>query len=95
MRLLIERGPLGQSTPTPLEPERIGRAIQFLFERMADSNGRGFCWADQVRSPHALREHWHQISTAAKKLDRPTVNGRRPPTAEAAEALAREVMGLR
>lgn len=73
MRLLLERGPLGQDQPTPVPAERVARAIDFLFDRLAAPEGRTrFCWADQVRSPRALREHWHQIRhAAAKATERP------------------------
>lgn len=70
MRLLIDRGPLNQDQPTPLGVERVERAIRFCFDRLADANGSGFCWADQVRSPQSLRKHWHQLATAAKNLNR-------------------------
>lgn len=74
MRLLVDRGPLNQDRPTTLGAERVEKAIEFVFERLANANGNGFCWADQVRSPHSLRKHWHQLVTAGKQL----ANGRRP-----------------
>lgn len=67
MRLLIERGPLGIDKPEPIPPERVERCIAFVFEHLATPTGRTrFCWANQVRSPHALREHWAQLLRAAK-----------------------------
>lgn len=64
MRLLIERGPLGRDAPEPFEVQRIQRCMEILFTKMAEPGRNGFCWAAQVRSPHALREHWDQISGA-------------------------------
>lgn len=67
MRLLIERGPLHRTTPEPIAPAKIRNTIDFVFDRMADPEGRGgFCWAAQVRSVHALRDHWDQMAVAAR-----------------------------
>lgn len=68
MRLLVDRGPLNQDKPTPLGAERVEKAIRFVFDRLADTNGKGFCWANQIRSPHSLRDHWHQLVTASKHV---------------------------
>lgn len=68
MRLLVERGPSGQAKPTPLSVERVHNAITFVFERLTDAGGNGFCWADQVQSPRALRRHFAQIRLAHKRL---------------------------
>ena len=67
MRLLIDRGPLGQSSPEPLGPERVENAIHDLFTRFNQPNNGGFCWADQVRSPGALRKHWLKIRQHARQ----------------------------
>lgn len=78
MRLLIERGPLHRAQPEPMTPEKIATTIGFIFDHMAEPEGRGtFCWADQIRSAHALRNHWDQMKRAAEKL----VRARRSPTA--------------
>lgn len=68
MRLLIERGPLHQEAPEPMPPERVAGTIAYIFDSMSDPQGRaGFCWAAQVRSPGALRDHWHQMAAAAER----------------------------
>lgn len=66
MRLLLSRGPTDVE-PTPVEPERVERAIRVVFSQFAVPDpGSSFCWADQVRSPGALRKHWTAIRLAAK-----------------------------
>lgn len=71
MRLLLERGPLGREIPEALGVERVERCLDVLFTKMTDPQGRnGFCWAAQIRSPHALREHWDQISDAWKRMQK-------------------------
>lgn len=68
MRLLLDRGPKDQATPTPLSPRKVESTIHFIFDRLADAGASGFCWADQVRSPGALRKHWHAMATVAQRL---------------------------
>jgi hypothetical protein len=78
MRLLIERGPLHRERPEPMSPIKIRNTIDFIFDHMADPEGRGaFCWADQIRSAHALRDHWDQMARAAENK----LRARRSPTA--------------
>jgi hypothetical protein len=67
MRLLLERGPLHQDRPEPCSPEKVETTIAYVFAEMSEPEGRsGFCWADQIRSPGALRDHWLQMAQAAK-----------------------------
>lgn len=69
MELLIRRGPLHIVDAQPVPPDRVHHAIDFVFDNLAEPDGRrNFCWADQVRSPHALRDHWAQIYEAGRKL---------------------------
>jgi hypothetical protein len=78
MRLLLKRGPLRQKTPTPMPAERVAATIGYIFDEMAEPEGaRGFCWAAQIRSPGALRDHWHQMAAAAQNR----LKARRSPTA--------------
>lgn len=68
MRLLVERGPLRISDAKPVSPERVRGAIEFVFSELAEPEGRTrFCWADQIRSPGALRDHWAQLLEAGRK----------------------------
>lgn len=69
MRLLRERGELGIEGARGHPPEVIERAIGFTFERLANPGADGFCWADQVRSPGALRRHWPKLAEAKRKLE--------------------------
>lgn len=72
MRRLVERGPTDLASPERIEPERVERAIDVLFSTLAKPTPSGFCWADQVRSPGALRKHWTKIRATAKAQSRPT-----------------------
>lgn len=74
MDLLLRRGPLHQDKPEALPPDRVARAIEALFTVLAERGRDGFCWADQIRSPGALRDHWLQLATAVRRL-----NHRPPP----------------
>lgn len=70
MRLLVERGPLHIAQPDPKPPDNVERCIAFVFDKLADPDGRsGFCWASVVRSPGALRDHWLQIADAGRRLN--------------------------
>ena len=75
MRLLVERGPLHRNKPEAIAPERVTHAIEFVFGHMADPGRDGFCWAAQIRSPGALRDHWDQLLDAARRLQRAATNG--------------------
>jgi hypothetical protein len=67
MRLLVERGPLHRHAPEPMAPAKVRNTIDWVFDHMAEPEGRGsFCWAAQVRSAHALRDHWDQMAVAAR-----------------------------
>ena len=70
MRLLIDRGPLGQAKPTPMHPEKIEASIDAVFRHLAEPSSSGFCWAAQIRSPNALRRHWHELGIAFKRIQR-------------------------
>ena len=70
MDLLLRRGPLHRAKPEPMPAERIERAIEFTFASLADPNHKGFCWAAQIRSPHALRDHWQQLIDAGRRAVR-------------------------
>jgi DNA-binding MarR family transcriptional regulator len=68
MRLLLDRGPLGQTTPEPKTREAIASTIDIVFRDLTEPQGdNGFCWADQVRSPGALRKHWLKMAQAYRR----------------------------
>lgn len=68
MDLLLRRGPLHQDAPEVLSPERVRKAIDTVFNVLAEHEGKdGFCWADQIRSPGALRDHWLQLAQACRR----------------------------
>jgi hypothetical protein len=68
MQLLLDRGPTGIATPSPLGPERVRRAIDVVFDRLASPEGaRGFCWAAQIESPGGLRSKWNRLANAARR----------------------------
>lgn len=69
MRLLLERGELGVEGARGHPPEVVARAIDFTFSRLAERGADGFCWADQVRSPGALRRHWPELAKAKLRLE--------------------------
>lgn len=87
MSYLLRRGPTTWAHPAPIESDRVKRAIDFTFDQLATPIGNtGFCWADQIRSPRALREHWDDLLVAGRRVARPAA---RPMTA--AEAALAEV----
>lgn len=68
MRKLLTRGPLHVDKPEPQTPAHVRATILAVFDRLAEPDAkRGFCWADQVRSPGALRDHWVQMREAYKR----------------------------
>lgn len=88
MDLLLRRGSNRWDTPEPIDPERITRAIDFVFDHLADPEpGSGFCWAANIRSPGALRDHWDQIRDAARRL-----SAARRPRQSAQEAAASRIL---
>lgn len=74
MRLLVERGPFHVEPAEPLSVEKVRSSIGFVFDRLADRGSDGFCWADQIRSPHALRDHWAQLRLAARRIEQGRVS---------------------
>lgn len=74
MRLLLQRGPTDLEEPRAIAPEQVARGIAYTFERLADPGSDGFCWADQVRSPGALRRHWLKLAEAKRRLERGTTS---------------------
>lgn len=70
MDLLIRRGPLHVDPPEPATPDRITASINAVFADLATPEGKGrFCWAANIRSPYALRDHWVQMREAHRRLN--------------------------
>ena len=66
MGLLLRRGPTDTEDPPPT-PTEVATVIDGTFTRLAEPSPKGFCWADQVRSPGALRGHWSQLVLALRR----------------------------
>lgn len=74
MDLLLRRGPLGVD-PHPVTVQRVRTRIAWVFDGPgAERSSSGFCWADPVRSPDALRRHWERI-TDAHEAHKAATNG--------------------
>lgn len=67
MRLLLKRGPLGEVSDG-LSDDQVRRAITSVFTELNRPGSDGFCWADQVRSPGALRKHYPKLRQAVKRV---------------------------
>lgn len=90
MRLLVERGPLHVEGAQPVPIEKVLATIKVVFTHLAVPDPKsGFCWADQVRSPAALRDHWVQMAEAYRRQSRTTV-GR---GAQAIDRVASRLLG--
>ena len=63
MRLFCERGALHQSEQFYISPENAKKFIEIVFMLLSTKVNR-FCWADQIRSPYALRDHFWQIRSS-------------------------------
>ena len=66
MGLLLRRGPKGVEGAPPT-PAAVTAMITAVFTILNEPDGKGFCWADQVRSPGALRDHWDQLALALRR----------------------------
>ena len=66
MGLLLRRGPKHVEGVT-LTAVEVREMIGATFELLADPGRDGFCWADQIRSPSALRDHWEQLEVALQR----------------------------
>lgn len=94
MSLLLRRGPLGDGTTETLSPEKVASSIDFLFTHMAEPEGRTrFCWADQIRSPGALRTHWRKLKLAARRIEE--ARNAPPPQSAALDVISRSYRKLK
>jgi hypothetical protein len=67
--LLLRRGPKGVDGPPPSVQE-VEQMIAGVFSKLSEPDRKGFCWADQIRSAHALRDHWDQLRVALQRSNR-------------------------
>jgi hypothetical protein len=72
MRLLLKRGPKHVDGPAP-SPDDVATMVYAIFDRLSSPDRKGFCWADQIRSAGALRDHWDQCRVALSRT-KPTTN---------------------
>lgn len=73
MRLLLERGPLHVDKPESMTPEHVRISIDAVFDHLATPDARGFCWADQIRSAAALRDHFVQLKQSYRRATQGSV----------------------
>lgn len=66
MDRLMRLGPGGVAGRS-LTADEVATMIDAVFSRLAVPSPTGFCWADQVRSPAALRRHWDQCRLVLKR----------------------------
>jgi hypothetical protein len=66
MGTLLNSGAAGWDGPPPT-PEQVAGVIDAVFDRLNVRSSRGFCWADQVRSPQGLRGKWEQLTFALRE----------------------------
>lgn len=66
MATLLNSGASGWDGPPPT-PEQVVTVIDAVFDRLNVRSSRGFCWADQVRSPQGLRGKWEQLTFALRE----------------------------
>lgn len=85
MRLLLAHGPLG-TAKSSVEPSNVRGCLAVVFTELADPDASGFCWANVVDSPLALRRHWWKIRDKARAQRLQATGGKMA-------AVARQVAG--
>lgn len=88
MRLLIEYGPKDCDDKVTVAKVRV--SIDALFTELAEPDKGGFCWAQQVRSPAALRRHWASIATTFRTIHHSRVGRGAQAVDRVAHRLARD-----
>jgi hypothetical protein len=66
MATLLNSGASGWDGPPPT-PRQVVGVIDAVFDRLNVRSNKGFCWADQVRSPQGLRGKWEQLTFALRE----------------------------
>lgn len=68
MDLMLRLGAKNWATAKPVAASDIRDWMAVVFTCLNKPTGSGsFCWADQVRSPGAIRKHWDQVINAGKR----------------------------
>ena len=65
MDLLLRRGSPEWGDPEPVPPEKVNMMIEYVYTYGAEPGN--FRWADQIRSPQALRRHWDKLRAWANQ----------------------------
>jgi hypothetical protein len=73
MGTLLNSGAKGWEDHKITEPE-VSAMIEFVFSQL-NKPDNGFCWANQVRSPDALRRHWMKMEQESKTRTPQVANG--------------------
>lgn len=71
MNKLITQGPATWEEPAPIDPDKIRVMIEYVYTYGSEYEGnRDFRWADHIKSPQKLRQHWEQLRTWANNEHR-------------------------
>lgn len=92
MGTLLNSGVKGWEGQPPT-PNEVAEMIDLVFTHLNTPNNSGFCWANQVQSPDALRRHWMRMRTdweMSRRSGRTSADSTK--VAENAAAL-REILG--
>jgi len=65
MDLLLRRGATEWADPKPIDRERVEMMIGYVYTY--GTEGDRFRWADQIKSPMALRRHWEKLRVWANR----------------------------
>ena len=79
MDYLLRRGPVEWADPEPIDPAKIRMMIEYVYSYGTDSNN-DFRWADQVKSPTALRKHWEKLRLWANREHQRRAKAKTEPT---------------
>lgn len=66
MDYLLRRGPVEWADPKPIDPVKVKVMIEYVYSYGTEGDNN-FRWADQVKSPTALRKHWEKLRLWANR----------------------------
>jgi len=84
MDLLLRRGALDWADPQAVEVERVRMMIEYVYSY--GTEGDKFRWADQVKSPVALRKHWEKLRVWANREHQSRAKAKAEPQGETNQA---------